>query len=223
MITIQGLNELSRFADKISKNTTQATRIAINSSVKWGRTRIREDISKEYNVKLARLYASDKRKGINTKNATNSNLRGEITVGHMPVQLSGFNGVRPSSEVTGYQVAFASNIKTKKQRTLRKAIKRPIGMQVQIKKGRTQVIRSAFRIGKFGQTVFARGQYAKNTFAFRHKRATTTGPDLPINGLNSTSVATMALSRSVQNKYAGAIEQYCANEFSRQIKRLMNT
>ncbi len=220
-IRIEGLEQLSKVATNISRNTTEATRIAINTSLKWGRTRIREDISKEYNVKLGRLYNSAKDKGLNVKPASNTRLEGTITAGHLPVGLSGFNGIKQASETTGFAISFASSLKTRKTRTMRKAIKSGVGISVEIRKGKREVIRSAFRTPKFGNVVFARGEYSAMGFRWRHYRKNTTGPDKPINALNSTSVATMALTKSVFAKWGTPIEKYYENELQRQLKRLV--
>lgn len=196
--------------------------MAINTTVRWGRTRIREDISKDYNIKLARLYASDRKRGLNTKLATDTNLRGEITAGHQPISLHQFNGTKKSTETVGYNISFASNLRTRKMRTMRQAIKRPIGMSVEVRKGKPKVVRSAFQIGKFGRAVFARGQYKPSSFEFRNKRATKSGPDMPIDVLNSTSVATMALTKRVQDKWEGPIQKKYEEELQRQLKRLLD-
>ena len=221
-IKIEGLEQLSKMADGISKGTTDAIRISINTSIKWGRTRIREDIAATYSIKLARLYASDKKKGLNTVLANNGNLSGTITAGHQPVSLSGFNGTKDSSEVAGYNIAFASSLKTRKTRVMRSVIKRPIGIQVQIQKGRPAVIKSAFRVKKLNNIVAARGKYNATTFQFRHgTRGTTSGPDMPIGALSSVSVATMALTNKVMKKWEAPIQKKYEEELQRQLKRLL--
>ncbi len=195
--------------------------MAINDSLRFGRTRIREDIAKEYNVKLGRLYASDRKKGLHVKPAYYNNLQGTITAGNMPVGLSGFNGNRLAVETTGYNISFASSIKTRKMRVQRKAIRKAGGISVEIKKGRRDVIRSAFKIPKYGSLVFARGNYSAFGFLWRHRRVNTTGQDKPIEVLNSTSVATMALNKHTVLRYFLPIHRKYEQELQRQLKRLL--
>lgn len=211
-IQIQGLDQLTRMASNISRNTTAATRIAINTSIRWGRTRIREDISQEYNVKLGRLYASDRKKGLNTKLATTGKLEGEITAGHQPISLHQFNGTKASSERTSVSRFGKGGTRT--------TIRRAAGISVEVKKGKRQTINSAFFVRKKTNVVFARGRYNPKGFVFR-KRRETTGMDMPITGLNTTSVATMALTKRVFNRWQGPIQRKYEEELKRQLKRLL--
>lgn len=220
MVKITGHENLDKLAKQFANGGIKATRMAINDSLRWGRTQIRKDVQKEYNVKTSYLYHSGKGKGLKVHKASDNKLEGKIVAGHMPVGIHGFTGTRTSTQTTGYDLAYSSNVRTRKTRVLRKAIRRPVGMKVEMKKGRGRVIKRAFQIRKFGSLVFARGEYQGSGFKFRNQRQNSTGSDTPINTLNSTSVATMVLTNDVYKRWEQPMQEKYASELARQLKRL---
>ncbi len=166
----------AHFSDvRIAQVLTQA----INRSLSWGRTQMSKDIRDDYNIKLARLYDGDKRKGLTIQKATKSSISGSISAGHRPVSFSAFNPRQTKQ-----------------------------GVSVKIHKTETERIQSAFMIPGKGNLIFARGRYSAFGFLFRHRRLNTTGMDNPIDTLKSLSVATMVLHKKVREVWEPKIIEH---------------
>ncbi len=184
-------------ANRISANTTTATRMAMNDAAKYGRTRVKDAIRDIYTMKPSRILDSNEERGLKFRPASNNNLVAKITAGHRPANLASFTGNRFNKR----------------------------GISVQIKKGSNKQIGSVFKLkaskgisgaAAVGNTsvAFARGLYGKPKFQFKRERK-------PINTLTSVSTATAALNSKAIEKYEPIVSQRYQQELVRQLKRLL--
>jgi hypothetical protein len=162
------LADLKKLSATLSKREIErATRMALNDTVKRGRTRMVSLVQDNYNE--AAFTSSAIKAGTLTKPATTSNLEASIWVSRKPLPIRLF---RPRQTEAGISVG--------------------------IYKGKRKIIRGAFFVkvqgGKVRQVV-ARGKYEGNKFSFRTRREKTTGSDLPITSMLTTSLHGAIVSR----------------------------
>src|SRR3954462_12715733 len=87
--TKKATDNLKHLKDQLSqKEIAKATRMAINDSIRKGKTQVKSAITEIYNIKSSRIIDADRKKGLSVKAATDSNLTGELIAGHKPVSLS---------------------------------------------------------------------------------------------------------------------------------------
>lgn len=205
--------------NKLKKERLQidvATRMALNEAVKKGKTEVKKSITEVYNIKPGSITDSNRKKGLSIKSATNKNLRAEVDAGHTPVNIGSLSKVKQVKQEVGQNVAFASNVKTKKTKTVKLArIFKGGGIQFELKKGSVKTLPSAFRVGKLNNAVFARGKKKKIGFQFDK-------PRMPIDSVSTISVATAALNVDAQSKYTPVVEQYYAQRLEHHLKRMID-
>lgn len=211
----KALNDLKKQLSK--QQVASATRMALNDSIRKGKTETKRSISAIYNIKPSRIDDRDKKKGLSTKLATNTNLSAEVDAGHVPINLSEAN-----PKFKG--VTVATSVKHKKGKASKgKNIKRSTGqISIEVIRGQRKIISSAFTIGiathaKTGKqfttsAIFARGKRGKPTFAFGKKR-------YPIDSLSTVSVATAALNVRAKEKVQPIVSAFYQNSMERQLQR----
>lgn len=218
-VSVEGLDELVKISDNFRVQRIQAAaRMATNDSLKWGRTQIRRSIQEYYNIKAKRVNDSVAQRGLKIVLARDADLNGKITAGHKPIDLSDITKVKISQQVVAQNVTYSSSVATKRVKARKGAqIKRPVGVDVQISKGRKETIQRAFFIAKFGKTVFARGTYGQNGMEF------TDDPRAKIQAIKTVSVATAALNTRAMAQWSRPIQDRFDMENRRQISRLLGT
>lgn len=206
-------NELSKI-HKQNMDAKQAMRMAMNEAVRKGKTEIKRSITDLYNIKASKVTDSNKNKGLSLKLATNKNLRAEVDAGHIPINVSNFK-IKDLKVESSRDFAFASNVKSKKTKTVKLAkVFRNAGVEVEIKKGEKKVLATAFRIEKFGNAVFARGKKQKLGFAFAK-------PRMPIDSISTISIATAAQNINAQQKYWPVVEAYYKQRLDYHLNRMI--
>jgi hypothetical protein len=218
--------ELKKLKKKLShKEVAIATRMALNESIRKGRTEVKEAILAVYNLKSSRILDADRKKGLSLRLAQGNNLSAELDAGHVPANLASFNNVKQVQQEVGQNIAFASKLKSRKTKVVKLArIFQGAGIQVEVKKGTTKIISSAFTLGSFtnakskqtvaipGKAIFARGKKGKPTFKFAK-------PRMPIDSISAVSVATAAQNVNAQDKYAPVVEQHLNVRMLHHLKR----
>lgn len=207
-------NELDKLK-KNNLNANKAMRMAMNESVRKGRTEVKKSITEFYNIKPGTITDSNKKKGLSLKLATDKNLRAEVDAGHVPINIGSLSGVKDLKVESAREFAFATNVKTKKTKVVKLArIFKGGGIQVEVKKGEKKVLATAFRIEKFGNAVFARGKKNKLGFAFAK-------PRMPIDSISTISIATAAHNTNAQQKYWPVVESYYKQRLDYHLNRLI--
>lgn len=210
--------EIDNLKKRLSKSKiASATRMALNDSIRKGKTETKRAIVGIYNFKPSRIDDRDRKKGLSLKLATNSNLSAEVDAGHVPINLS-----EASPKYKG--ITVANQVKYKKGKAQKgKAFKRSTGqISVEVLKGQRKVIGSAFTIGigtnaKSGNqfatsAIFARGKRGKPKFSFGKKR-------YPIDSLSMPSVATAALNVHAKEKVQPIVTEFYQKSMQRQLER----
>ena len=181
------------------REVASATRIAMNDATRWGKTRVKDAIRTQYNLKPGRITDSNPKKGLSLSLATTDNLTARIKAGHTPANLGSFTGTRfPKGR----------------------------GVSIEIKRGQRKTIASGFRLkvssgvqGASGTgdkaVAFARGRYGKPGFQFGKARK-------PISALSSISVATAAANTNAIKKYEPAVSQRFQEQLVRQLNRMID-
>jgi hypothetical protein len=182
-----------------ASEVASATRMAINDATRWGKTRVKEAIRTQYNLKPGRITDSNPKKGLSVGLATNDNLTARIKAGHTPANLSSFVGTKfPKGR----------------------------GVSVEIRKGQRKNIASGFGLkvstgvqGASGTgdraVAFARGRYGNPRFQFGKARK-------PMSALSSISVATAAANTNAIKHYEPAVSQRFQEQLIRQLNRLID-
>lgn len=195
---ITGYEELLRLKNQLSaQQVNNATKLAINDTLRWSRTRIRQSIQETYNIKTKRVHDDDPKKGLIPHFASLSKLWGVITAGHRPINM-------------------ASLLRTRQTDT---------GVSVEIMKNQRTVIQSAFLLPN--GAVAARGEYPdKGTFVFRHgegERIENSKGNDAFNTIHSISIATAALNTRAFEKWSKPTQfKYDINLY-RQLSRLIQS
>ena len=98
------------------------------------------------------------------------------------------------------------------------------GALVTIKRGRKNRIPSAFRIKKRGdKQIFGRGKYSSSKFKWRNKRTRTSGPDMPIGLLSTTSIAGMFSNDTVNSTITRESDNRLAPRILHEVDRILQT
>jgi hypothetical protein len=216
---IEGLKDLKKQLSK--PQVASATRMALNDSIRKGKTETKKAITAIYNIKPSRIDDSSKKKGLSLKLATNSSLSAEVDAGHVPVNLSetkvSYKGV-----VVAMQVKY-KNGQAKKGKSFKRSTS-AISVQVRKDEG-AKVINTAFTIGsathaKTGNqfatsAIFARGKKGKPVFSFGKSR-------YPIDSLSTVSVATAALNVKAKEKVQPVVSAFYKKDIQKQMQRLID-
>lgn len=166
---------------------------AINRAISAGRTEESRQIRNTYNIK-----AGDLRKNLIIGKANRNNLSGKISA--------------PGKDLPALLFRARQNRR---------------GVSLSVKKGKRKLIRSAFikqmPSGKKG--VFARGKYkgkgSARKFHFRHKRARTVGPDLPISELRTVSIPAAGAQPSIRNAVHDRVIEVYGQRIEHEINRMI--
>lgn len=215
-------SEFSHLTRNLSASQVMRTQqMVINRAAKKGRTEIRKAIQTRYTFPTNEIYNTDPLKGLNVELATGNNPEAKVLAGHIPRNLSA-NTIRFKSMTVGHRFATASNIKTRKQRTFREAIKKYY-VESEIVKGQKTVFHSAFmlgvRHGKKGtdntssrKTIFARGKRGSTAFKF-----STDFARKPIDSISGMSIATAANNTRIQQMFGDVTTDFARNEYRRML------
>ena len=217
----QGDEKITALKKQLSKQQiASATRMALNDSIRKGKTETRRSITEIYNIKASRINDANKGKGLSLKLASKTNLSAEVDAGHIPISLSEANPKYKGRVV-------ANTVKYRKGKAVKgKSVKRSTGqVSIEIVKGQRKIISSAFTIGlgthsdtgnKFATSaIFARGKKGKPTFKFGKKR-------YPIDTLSTISVATAALNVKAKEKVMPVVSDFYQKSVTRQMQRLVD-
>lgn len=194
---IEGLDELTRLKESLRPTQVNtATRMAINDTLRWSNTRIRQTVQETYNIKTKRVLDKDEKKGLVPRFASASKLWGVITAGHRPINM-------------------ASLLRTRQVGS---------GVSVEVMKGTRQTIQSAFLLPN--GAVVARGEYPeRGTFVFRHgagERTENTQGNDAFSPLQTISIATAALNTRAFAKWSVPTQDHYDAQLKRQLSRLIN-
>jgi len=194
---IEGYEELEKLKNSLSPGKVNiATRMSINDTLRWSRTKIRKTLQETYNIKTKRVNDDDPKKGLIPHFASTTKLWGVITAGHRPINM-------------------ASLLRTRQTDT---------GVSVEVMKNQRQVIQSAFLLPN--GAVVARGEYPdKGPFQFRHgvgERIDNAQGNDKFTPLNTVSIATAALNTRAFDKWSAPTQAYYDVQLKRQLSRLIN-
>ena len=216
--TSSAINDLRRFFEPLTpKQAGVAVSRSINESLRTGRAQLVKEISTVYTIKPMLI-----RNQLDTISAKSNNLEGKIRGVSRRHSMSDFKN-------SGYDVSTHSmtSIATKRdsKKVVKKIVSRPltgrsmkikdrkkyIGLNVEIKKGSSKNIQSAFLMqSKGGRIWAARGRYNSSfNWEWRNKRSSKSGSDLPVNKLLTPSVYAAAVNRVVQ----GSINEKLSKRF----------
>jgi hypothetical protein len=216
----QGTETLDELKKQLSKQqVTAATRMALNDSIRKGKTETKKSITAIYNIKPSRIDNSDKKKGLSTKLATNSSLWAEVDAGHVPISLSEanpkFKGVTVATTVK-YKNGKASKGKNLKRSTTQISVEVINGKRITLGSAFTIGIGTNAQTGKQFTTpaIFARGKRGKPTFSFGKSR-------YPIDSLSTVSVAVAALNVKAKEQVQPVITEFYQKSVQRQMERLI--
>jgi hypothetical protein len=206
--------ELERLKNKLSPGKiASATRMALNESIRKGKTQISKAVREVYNIKPSLLNDPNKKKGLSLKLASNNNLSAEVDAGHTPLGLENM-----APQYSGTTVANKINFKNGKAKK-GGAIKRSTGqISIEVIKGQRKTLGSAFAPGlvKGGSQatnkLFARGKKGKPGFEFAKPRN-------PIDTISSISVATAAMNSKSAEKYDKTVQETLTNRSIHHLKR----
>ncbi len=201
------------------KQVANATRMAINESVKSAKVQVKRTIRDIYNISNSRIDDKNPKKGLSIKLATNSDMTGQVNAGHIPINLS-----EASPKFTGEAVATQvkyKNGKPVKGRTYKRSKSK---ISVEVLKGQRKTLETAFTIGvathastgqQFATTaIFARGKKGKPDF--QHAK-----PRLPIDSLSTVSVATAALNTKAQEKTQPKVSEQYMKRLQHHMNRML--
>lgn len=186
-VSVKGeIKKLDDLASQLSaKAINTATSRAINRVLTNSSVHIKKAVKSEFNIKNADL----KLMKIN-KSSTN-NLSGSLAVSRRPISLTHFNPVFYVPQKKG---SFKISINRRGNKTIKSSRRQSgVGVTFEVIKGKKVNIPYAFITNNDKQKpVFARGKYVGGggnySFIKRDKRVSSSGSDLPITKLNSTSV-----------------------------------
>jgi hypothetical protein len=203
-----------------SSQICRAMQMAINDSLRKGRTMVRKSVQDGYNIKAAKLNDKDPKRGITTKLASVSDLSGQINAGHYPISLKDANPQFTQGTTIAQRVSF-KNGAARKGGLIRRSQSQ---ISIEIIKGQRKTLGSAFIPGvgtnaSNGQqfatpAIFARGKRGKPGFAFGKDR-------YPIDVMSTISVATATVNDRSLEKYKGPINDYAQSRFIHHIERLI--
>lgn len=208
MITVntdQAIQDLRKFFEPLTPQQAKlAVSRSINEALTTGRSELVKHISSVYTIKPALI-----RKQLDIIKAKSNLLDGKIRGETRRHSLSDFK----NSQFTGSENRTIRTmneggklIKKIKVRglTARGAVriksKRRVGLMVEIRKGQSGIIPSAFLMQNKGGAIWAgRGRYnGQFNFEWRNQRVTKTGNDLPVNKLLTVSIYAGAINKTVQ-------------------------
>lgn len=213
-----------------SHKVASAQRMALNDSIRIGRTHVKRSVSKIYNFTSSVLNDTTTEKGLKIRLATNSNLETKITAGHTPRTMYSFKGTKVFRKEVSRSISVVSNINTRKTKVLRgERNYADGGIMVEVYRGKKKVIPSAFPLfvgkgikGAFSKTLqssdkmvpFGRGDHNGARFNWGKKRK-------PIAPLKGISLATAVMNTKAQDKYAPIIQQKYIERYNHQLSRLI--
>lgn len=196
-----------------------AMRMAMNDSVRKGRTMVRRAVQSGYNIQANVINDKSPKKGLSIKFASGRDLSAEIRAGHTPLSIKDAN-----PRFTGVQVASKVSYKggkAKKGKALRRSTSQ---ISIEIIKGQRKTLASAFTIGvgqhnggtgQFGTgQIFARGKKGKPGFVFAK-------PRYSIDSISTISVATAAANDRSLDQYGPEVNQHAQQRFIHHIERLI--
>ncbi len=202
--------------------------ISVEDAVKSMRREFRDLTNQEFNTGVARAINHTLGKA---KTASSREIRSVYSITAKDVNQA--LTVRKASPAIMYGMVIAAGkpIPLKKF----KPIQNKEGVSVIIKKGKRQLIKSAFLTTMpSGHTgVFARGSYKQGGYAFRHHRVKPAGGykqvngrwqpiqnDTPINTLNTTSVPLMLSQNVVLNALSKKIQEDFPTRMVHELRRI---
>lgn len=208
MITVnteQAISDLKKFFEPLTpKQAHTAVARSINETLTTGRAQLVREITSVYTIKpaLARQQLSIVKSNVRV-------LEGKIMGHTRRHSLSDFK----NSQFTGQTVRSINTvreggkpIKRLKVKGLtargaaRMKAKSRTGLAVEIRKGQSAIIPSAFLMQSRGGVIWAaRGAYnSQFNFVWRNKRVSKSGNDLPANKLLTMSIYASAINKTVQ-------------------------
>lgn len=217
------LRELDNLTSQLSaRQIAIATSRAINRSLVHGKAKTKTFIKQEFNIKN-----SDLRLMI-VKNSSTSKLSGNLTVDRRPISLTHFNPVFYANSGTGISKItvkkFGKAYNKSSKSTRRSGAK---GVSFEVFKGKSVNIPYAFITNNNKQNpVFARGKYvgSGDSYAFvrRTKRSVSTGSDLPITKLSTTSIYGAMQHKEVNKNIDTTVMDYFSKRAVSEMKNLIN-
>lgn len=181
-------DELRKLTQNLSKNQiAKAANSAINKSIITGRSEMRKEIRKKYNIISSQL--ADRVMPVKRSNPTT--LTAKVEASRIPISLTNFS---PIFNFKKGSVSIKRSSKAVDKRfSGRRNRKGGDGLTVEIMKGKRESIPFAFIVKNDSmKPVFARGNYegSGGNYAFitRNKRVNSSGSDTPITKLKTTSV-----------------------------------
>lgn len=214
------INDFEKLAAQLSdKAVATATSRAINRALTSGGVFIKKSIKSEFNIKNADL------KQMKINKSSSSSLTGTIAVGRRPISLTHFNPVFYSSNKNG---TSKISINRRGNKTIKSSRSQSgVGVTFEVFKGKKVNIPYAFMINNDKQKpVFARGKYlgggSNYNFIKRDKRLVSTGPDLPITKLNTTSVYGAIQNKTVNKDVNTTVMDLYSKRLEVELKNLIN-
>ena len=217
------LKELEKLTSQLSKQQiATGTSRAINEALVHGRSKTKTFIKQEFNMKNSDLQK------MFVKRSSSSTLTGNITVDRRPISLTHFNpvfyaiGANGAAKITVKKRGKAYN---KSSRSTRKSGAK--GVTFEVFKGKQVNIPYAFITNNTTQNpVFARGKYVGSgdnySFIKRTKRSVSSGPDLPINKLSTTSIFGAIQNKEVNKNIDTTVTDYFVRRAVHNMRNLIN-
>jgi len=210
MITVntdKAIRDLKKFFEPLTPQQAKtAVSRSINEALTTGRAQLVREIASVYTIKPMLI-----RKQLDIIKANSNLLEGKIRGETRRHSLSDFKNSKydaGSSSMRSIATVRQNGkpIKSLKARKLTakssrlKDRKKLTSLMIEIRKGQSMFIRSAFLLQSRGGTVWAgRGRYnSQFNFDWRDKRVTKEGNDLPVNKLLTMSVYAAAINKTVQ-------------------------
>jgi hypothetical protein len=159
---------------------------AINYTLAIARTKSSAVITSRY-----KISAANAKKSLRVKRASPVSRYGAIMASSAYTPMHYF-GIRKMTDMGSFTTlrkgVLSTSLNTKKRLSIkdRKRINR---IEVEIVKGQRRLLPSAFFLNQSSTMIAARGVYTQGTdFAWRNKRVVSSGPDKPIDVLQSPSI-----------------------------------
>lgn len=213
--TSDAINDLRRFFEPLTpKQAGIAVSRSINESLTTGRAQLVKEIASIYTIKPMLI-----RSQLDTTKAKSNLLEGKIRGVSRRHSMSDFKN--STYDATTHSMTSIATVRDNKK-VVKKIVSRPltgkslrikdkkkyIGLTIQIKKGSSKNIQSAFLMqSKGGRIWAARGKYNSSfNWVWRNKRSVKDGSDLPVNKLLTPSVYATAVNPIVQRAIYQKIE-----------------
>lgn len=222
MLEVNLSADLSRFDNltrQLSKQeVARALSAALNRALSTGNAEVNREIRNKFRIPTSLLSQNKK------SNSAPSTLTASLSLSRKPISLTYFSPVFKR----GNSVIRVKGKKLTKTITRSRSTSDEGGVTVEIKKGERKRIPYAFMINNnSSKPVFARGAYEGSggayTFKPRHKRLVSSGSDLPIAKLLSTSVFGAIQNgpsqSAVQGKVATKLDERVVRELTFRINR----